>query len=117
MRATLALNGLMLIDSFKKSTKDSNSSVTRLVIAWSPGCSIVLMLISYNHFYVLIVLMLYVLLFQFLLIAISMVIQSMFLIKTSTLVFTIAADCLMSGNFYVKKLTCWHPKVVEVLTI
>ena len=35
-----------------KSTKDSNSSVTRLVIAQSPGCSIVLMLISYIHFYV-----------------------------------------------------------------
>ena len=35
-----------------KSTKDSNSSVTRLVIARSRGCSIVLTLISYNHFYV-----------------------------------------------------------------
>ena len=35
-----------------KSTKDSNSSVTRLVIARSRGCSIVLTLISDNHFYV-----------------------------------------------------------------
>ena len=65
----------------------------------------------------LIALTLYVLLmFQFLLIAISMVLQSIFLIKTSILVFTIAVDCvMMSGN--IKKLTCWHPKVVEILTI
>ena len=64
-----------------------------------------------------IALTLYVLLmFQFLLITISMVLQSIFLIKTSILVFTIAADCVMiSGN--IKKLTCWHPKVVEILTI
>ena len=56
------------------------------------------------------------LMFQFLLIAISMVLQSIFLIKTSILVFTIAVDCvMMSGN--IKKLTCWHPKVVEILTI
>ena len=60
---------------------------------------------------------LYVLLmFQFLLIAISMVLQSIFLIKTSILVFAIAADYLMSsGN--IKKLTCWHPKLVESLAI
>ena len=37
-------------------------------------------------------------------------------IKTSFLVFTIAVDCvMMSGN--IKKLTCWHPKVVEILTV
>ena len=48
----------------------------------------------------LIAITLYVLLmFQFLLIAVSMVLQSIFLIKTSILVFTIAADCyIMSGN-------------------
>ena len=63
----------------------------------------------------LIALTLYVLLmFQFMLIAISMVFQSIFLIKTFILVFTISADCLMrSGN--IKKITCWHTKVVEIL--
>ena len=65
----------------------------------------------------LIPLTLYVLLmFQFPLVAISMVLQSIFLIKPSILVFTIVADCLMMpGN--IKKLTCWYPKVVEILTI
>ena len=63
-----------------------------------------------------IALTLYVVLFQFLEIAISMVLQSIFLMKTSILVFTIAVDCvMMSGN--IKKLTCWHPKVAEILTI
>ena len=41
---------------------------------------------------------------------------SIFLIKTSILVFTIAADCLMmSGN--IKKLTFWYPEVAEILTM
>ena len=49
----------------------------------------------------LIALTLYVLLmFQFLLIAISMVLQSIFLIKTSILVFTIASGCLMWSKKY-----------------
>ena len=85
-------------------------NLLKIVITWSPGYFIVLML-------TLIALTLYVLLmFQFLLTAISVVLQSIFLIKTSILVFVIAADCfMMSGN--IKKLTCWHPKVVEILTI
>ena len=53
------------------------------------------------------------LMFQFLLIAVIMVLQSIFLIKTSILVFPVAAGCLMmSGN--IKELTCWQPKVVGV---
>ena len=52
------------------------------------------------------------LMFQFLLIAVIMVLQSIFLIKTSILVFPVAAGCLMSGN--IKELTCWQPKVMWV---
>ena len=65
-----------------------------------------------------IALTIYVLLmFQFLLVAISMVLQSIFLIKTSILVFTIAGSCLMMLE-NIKKLTCWHPpKVVLILII
>ena len=49
------------------------------------------------------------LMFQFLLIAVIMVLQSIFLIKI--LVFPVAAGCLMmSGN--IKELTCWQPKVM-----
>ena len=53
---------------------------------------------------------LYVLLmFQFLLTAISMILQSIFSIKTSILVFTIAVDCvIMSGN--IKKINLLAPK-------
>ena len=54
------------------------------------------------------------LMFKFLLIAISMVLQSKLSIKTSIFVSTIAAGCLMMlGN--IKKLTCWHPKVLVIL--
>ena len=103
---------LMLIDSFKKFWGSVKRNLLKVVIALSPGYFIVLMLISYNHFMLLIVLTLYVLLmFQFLLIAISMVLQSIFLVKASILVSTIATDFLMkSGN--TKKL-----KRVEILTI
>ena len=53
---------------------------------------------------------------QFLLIAISMVIQSIFLMQTSIFVFAIAAGCFMRlGN--IKKLTYWHPKVEVILII
>ena len=45
-----------------------------------------------------------------------MILQSTFLIKTSILVFTIAAGCLMR-LWNIKKLTCWHPKVVVILII
>ena len=57
-----------------------------------------------------IALTLYVLLFfQFLLIAISMVLQSTFLVKTSILVFTIAVDCvMMPGN--IKKINLLAPE-------
>ena len=49
------------------------------------------------------------LMFQFILIAISIVSQSMFLIKASILVFTIAVDCVMiSGN--IKKIYLLAPK-------
>ena len=65
----------------------------------------------------LIVLTLYVLLMsQFLLIAILMVLQSILLIKTSISVLAIAADCLMTSE-NIKKLTCWHPKLVAILAI
>ena len=65
----------------------------------------------------LIELTIYVLLMlQFLLIATPMVLQSIFLIKTTLLVFAIAAGCLVKlGN--VKNLTFWHPKVVVILII
>ena len=56
------------------------------------------------------------LMFQFLLIAISMVLQPIFLIKPPILVFAIAADCLMMLE-NIKRLTCWYPNVVEILTI
>ena len=38
------------------------------------------------------------------------------LIKSSTLVLTRAAGCLRKSG-YIKKLTCWHPKVVVILII
>ena len=102
----------MLLDLFKKFWRLVKRNVLKIVIARSPSYFIVLMLISYNHFLLLIALTLYVLLmFQFLLIAISMVLQSMFLIKASVLVSTIATNFLMkSGN--TKKI-----KIVEILTI
>ena len=54
--------------------------------------------------------------FQFLLIAISMVVQPIFLIKSSILVFTIAAGCLIRlGN--IKKLTCWDATLVVIQII
>ena len=54
--------------------------------------------------------------FQFLLIAISMVIQPIFLIKISILVFTIAASCLIRlGN--IKKLTYWDATLVVIQII
>ena len=91
---------LMLIDSLKTFWRFVKGNLLKIVIARSPGYFIVLMLISYNHFYVTNCTNTYVLLmFQFLLIAISMVLQSIFLIKTLILVFTIAVDCvMMSGN-------------------
>ena len=56
------------------------------------------------------------LIFQFLLKAVSMFLQSMFLINSIILVFTIAAVCLMRLG-YIKKLTCWNPKKVVILII
>ena len=101
---------LMLIDSFKKFWRSVKRNLLKVVIVLSPVYLIVLMLISYNHFMILIALTLYVLLmFPFPLIAISMVLQWIFLVKISILVFAIAADCLMmSGN--IKKLTCWNQR-------
>ena len=43
---------LMLIDSFKKFWKFVKQNLLKIVIARSPGYFIVLILISYNHFYV-----------------------------------------------------------------
>ena len=43
---------LMLIDSFKKFWRFVKRNLLKIVIAWSPGYFIVLMLISYNHYYV-----------------------------------------------------------------
>ena len=42
---------LILIDSFKKFWRFVKRNLLKIVIAWSPGYFIVLMLISYNHFY------------------------------------------------------------------
>ena len=51
----------------------------------------------------------FLLMFQFLLMALSMVLQSIFLIKTSILVFTTAVDCvMMSGN--IKKNNLLTPR-------
>ena len=43
---------LILIDSFKKFSRFVKRNLLKIVIAWSPGYFIVLMLISYNHYYV-----------------------------------------------------------------
>ena len=108
---------LMLINSFEKFWRFVKRNLLKVVIAWSTGYFVVLMLISYSHFHVTNCSHLYVLLmFQFLLIAISMVLQSIFLIKTSILVVTVTADCLMMPE-NIKKLTCWHPEVVQILLI
>ena len=94
----------------KKFSRFVKRNLLKIVIAWSPGYFIVLMLISYNHYYVNNCINIYVLLFfQFLLIAISMVLQSTFLVKTSILVFTIAVDCvMMPGN--IKKINLLAPE-------
>ena len=99
---------LIVIDSFKKFWRCVKQNLLKIVIAWSPDYFIVLMLISYNHIYVNNCTNTR----KFLLIAISMVLQSIFLRKTSILVSTIAVDCVM-----MLKLTFWHPKVVEILTV
>ena len=108
---------LILIDSFTKIWRFVKQNLLKIVIAWSPGYFIVLILISYNHFYV--------------------------TNCTNTLC---SVDVSVSFNsningpsinifdknfnfsFYnssrlsydirkYQKLTCWHPKVVEILTI
>ena len=69
----------------------------------------------------LIALTLYVLsMFQFLLIAISVVLQSIFLIKTSILVFRIASGCLMRSKKYkinlLAKLTSSNFNTMNILS-
>ena len=69
----------------------------------------------------LIALTLYVLsMFQFLLIAISVVLQSIFLIKTSILVFTIVSGCLMRSKKYkinlLAKLTSSNFNTMNILS-
>ena len=43
---------LMLIDSFKKFWRFVKRNILKIVIAWLQGYFILMMLISYNHFYV-----------------------------------------------------------------
>ena len=102
------------------------------MIARSPFYFLAVKLISYYHFYITnFTKVLWMC--QFLLIAISMVvsvnsninifdknfnsfIQIQILYFNSKLVFGIAAGCLMRlGN--IKKLTCWHPKLVVIVII
>ena len=85
---------------------------TKIIIAWSPVYFIVLILILYYNFYAT-----NCNLFS---VDVSVSVnsnitsQSIFLIKTSALVFTIAAGCLTRlGN--IKKLTCWHSKIVVTM--
>ena len=86
---------------------------TKLIIARLPVDFTVLILISNYPFYVT---NCNLFTFQFLLIAISMVVQPIFLIKTSILVFTVAAGCrIRLGN--IKKLTCWDAKLVVIQII
>ena len=86
---------------------------TKLIIARSLVDFTVLILISNYPFYVT---NCNLFTFQFLLIAISMVIQPIFLIKISILVFTIAAGCLIRlGN--IKKLTYWDATLVVIQII
>ena len=108
---------LDLIDPFKKFWRFIKRNLLKIVIAQSPGYFIVLMLISYNHYYV------NNCTDTLCSVDVSVSFNSNINVpsinifdKTSILVFTIAVDCvMMSGN--IKKLTCWHPKVVEILTI
>ena len=103
---------LMLIGFLKKFWRLVKPNLFKTIIAWSPVCFIVFMLISYSHFYVtnctnnLCSVD----------VSVSMVLQSIFLMKTLILHFTIASGCLLRlGN--IKKLTCWHPKVAAILLI
>ena len=110
---------LILIDFLKTFWRFVKQNLLKIVIAWSPVYFIVLMVILYYHFYVtnctnnL----------HSVDVAFSVSVNSNIngpsiniFDKTSILVFVIAAGCLMRlGN--IKKLTCWHQKVVTILTI
>ena len=107
----------MLIDFFKKFWRFVKRNLLKIVIARSPGHFIVLMLISYNHFYVTN--------YTNTLCSVDVSVSVNSNIncpsinifdKNFSFSITIAADCLtMSEN--IKKLPCWHPMVAEILTI
>ena len=107
----LVLFLLMLIDSFKNFWRFVKRNLLKAVIARSPGYFIVLMLILYNHGYVTNC--------TNTLRSVDVSVSVNSKINGSSIYIS---DKNFNSSFYKKsrkarKLTCWHPKVVEILKI